>query len=185
MRRPFALSLMSILLASPALSAPAPQESWGKAGVSLARYRQDSVECGLKGHYTDVSSTQDAQVLVNASRQLDTIQGSFAPNTVGASPSGPAPSDVANQMGQYAATQQHIVDNARPELRYRNIKHTLEATTADCLVRRGYSKFTLTDEQRRALRKLKPGSDQRRAYLHALASDPLVLQNRRSTSPQP
>jgi hypothetical protein len=124
-------------------------------------------------------------VLVNASRQLNTIQGTFAPNTAGASPSGPAPTDVANQMGQYAATQQHIVDNARPELRYRNIKHTLEATTADCLVQRGYSKFTLTDEQRRALRRLKPGSDQRRAYLHALASDPLVLQSRRSTSPQP
>ncbi|MFL6758731.1 hypothetical protein [Sphingomonas sp.] len=184
MRRFFAVSTLAGLLALPAHAAPAPQESWGKAGVSLAQYRQDSVECGLKGHYTDVSNTQDAQVLINASRQLDTIQGTFAPNTTGASPSGPPPSD-ANQIGQYAATQQHIVDNARPELRYRNIKHTLEATTADCLMQRGYSKFTLTDEQRRALRKLKPGSDQRRAYLHALASDPLVLQIQKAATPRP
>jgi hypothetical protein len=185
MRRFFAVSTFAGVLALPAHAAPAPQESWGKAGVSLAQYRQDSVECGLKGHYTDVSNTRDAQVLVNASRQLDTIQGTFAPNTVGASPSGPAPSDVANQMGQYAATQQHIVDNARPELRYRNIKHTLEATTAECLVQRGYSKFTLTDEQRHALRKLKPGSDQRRAYLHTLASDPMVLQGQKAATAQP
>lgn len=175
MRRLFAVSTLVGLIALPAFAAPAPQESWGKAGVSLAQYRQDSLECGLKGHYTDVSNTQDAKVLVDASRQLDTMQSTFAPNTTGSSGSGPASTDVASQMGQYAATQQHIVYNARPQLRYRNIKHTLEAATAECLVQRGYSKFALTGEQRRALRRLQPGSDQRRAYLHAIASDPLVL----------
>jgi hypothetical protein len=182
MRRVFALSMFAGLLATPAYAAPTPQESWGKAGISLAQYRQDALECGLKGHYTDVANTEDAKELVRASRRLDNLQNTFAPNTTGSSGSGPGSTDVTDQMGQYAATQEHIIYSARPELRFRNIKKTLEATTAECLVQRGYSKFTLTDEQRRILRKLKPGSDERRAYLHALASDPLVLRNQRSAA---
>lgn len=183
MRRLFAIATFAGLLTAPSHSAPAPQDSWGKAGVSLAQYRQDSLECGLKGHYTDVANTQDAKELVRASRRLDNLQNTFAPNTTGSSGSGPVSTDVTGQMGQYAAIQQHVVDSARPELRFRNIKKALEASTAECLVQRGYSKFTLTDDQRRTLRKLKPGSDQRRAYLHALASNPLVLQSQRSAAP--
>jgi hypothetical protein len=161
------------------IAAPAPQVSWGKAGITLAQYRQDALECGLRGHYTDISKTEDAQELVKASRQLDNLSTTFAPNTTGSSATGPVSTDAASQAGEYAATQEHIIDNARPELRYRNIKHTLEATTAECLAQRGYSRFTLTGDQRHALSKLKAGSDQRRAYLYSLASDPAVLQTQR------
>ena len=70
----FAVSMFTGLLASASFAAPAPQESWGKVGISLAQYRQDALECGLKGHYTDVSNTQDAKELVTASRRLDNLQ---------------------------------------------------------------------------------------------------------------
>ena len=180
MRRFFAISMFTGLLASVTFAAPAPQESWGKVGISLAQYRQDALECGLKGHYTDVSNTQDAKELVTASRRLDNLQNTFVPSTTSSSATGPASTDVTDRMGQFADQQEHVIDSARPELRFRNIKKTLESTTAECLVQRGYSKFTLNDDQRRALRKLKPGSDQRRAYLYRLASDPLVLQRQRS-----
>ena len=56
--------------------------------------------------------------------------------------------------------------------RLKSIKKTLTSTTEQCLATRGYSKFALTADQRRALTKLKPGSDQRREYLYNLASDP-------------
>src|SRR5437763_14365109 len=107
MRRFFAASIFAGLLGSPLYSAPAPQESWGKAGISLAQYRQDALECGLKGHYADVSNTQDAKELVRASRRLDNLQNTFAPNTTSSSGTGPASSDLTDKMRQYAATQEH------------------------------------------------------------------------------
>src|SRR5579884_1224423 len=178
MRRLFAVSL-SALIVTPAFAASAPQESWGKAGITLAQYREDALECGLKGHYTDVSQTQDAKELVKASRQLDSLQSTFGPGT-GAPGTGAAGASEADQMGEYAASQQHIIDSARPDLRYRDIKKTLEATTAQCLAQRGYSKFTLTSEQRHRLGKLKAGSDERRAYLYSLASNAAVLESQKT-----
>jgi hypothetical protein len=185
MRRLFAVSLCAVFLATSVHSAPLPQVSWGKSGISLAQYRADALECGLKGHYTDVANTQDAKELVRASRRLDSLQNSFSPSTTGSSGTGPASTNVTDQMGQYAATQEHIIYSARPEMRFRNIKQTLESTTAECLVERGYSRFILTGDQRRVLRKLKPGSDERRAYLYGLASNPAVLQNQKATPPKP
>ena len=52
MRGLFAIPLLALVLPASANSAPAPEESWGKAGVPLAQYRQDALECALNGHYT-------------------------------------------------------------------------------------------------------------------------------------
>ena len=180
MRRLFAVSLFSLAIAMPATSAPAPKESWGKAGITLAQYRQDSIECGLKGYYTDISKTEDAKAFVKASNQLDAITtGATAPMTVESNPGGPDITNAADQMGAYAAQQQHIVDNVRPDERFKSIKHTLESKAEQCLASRGYSKFALTNEQRHALKKLKAGSNERRAYLYSLASSPAVLQSQK------
>jgi hypothetical protein len=185
MRKLFAVSLLSILAAAPALSAPAPEESWGKAGITLEQYRQDSIECGLKGHYTDISNTDDAKAFVKASSQLDTVTtGASTPMTVESSATGPDTTNSVEQMAQYAARQQHIVDSVRPDERYKSIKRTLVAQDEQCLIGRGYSKFVLTDDQRRALRKLKAGSDQRREYLYGLASNPTVLASQKASLPQ-
>lgn len=176
MRRLFAASILT-LISIPALAAPAPQQSWGKAGITLDQYRQDALECGLKGYYTDVSGTTDAKELVRASRQLDNLQSTFAPGTSTASGNALDGADLTQQMGQYAASQQHIIEGVRPDQRYRNIKQTLESATAQCLEQRGYSKFTLTEEQRHQLSKLKSGSDQRRAYLYSLATNSAILKS--------
>ena len=183
MRRLFAVSLISTAMAGAALAAPAPEESWGKAGITLDQYRQDALDCGLQGYYTDISKTEDAKEFVRASRRLDTMTtGSNSPNTTGAGGSGPVSTDSVQQLATYAADQQHVVDSLHPEERFRSIKKTLESTTERCLIQRGYSKFALTDEQRRKLRHLKAGSDERRAYLYSLASNPAVLQSQRATA---
>ena len=76
------LAVSLIVMASSVAAAPAPPESWGKAGISLDQYRQDALDCGLQGHYTDISKTEDAKELVRASRQLDAMTtGTYAPNT--------------------------------------------------------------------------------------------------------
>jgi hypothetical protein len=185
MRRLFAIPLLAFGLPAAADAAPAPQESWGKPGVALTQYRQDALECGLLGHYTDISKTEDAQALVHASRQLETVtNGASAPSVTGASGTGPASTDSVDQMVGYAAQQQHIVEAARPEQRFRNIKKTLVAKDEQCLIQRGYAKFRLTGEQRRRLRKLKAGSDERRSYLYSLARDPAILRSQ-AVAPNP
>ena len=185
MRYLFAMSSVSVLAATAAVAAPAPKESWGKAGITLAQYRQDSLECGLKGYYTDIAQTDDAKAFVKASKQLDAITtGASVPMTVESNATGPDTTNAADQMAAYAAQQQHIVDNVRPGERYKSIKQTLESKTDECLISRGYTKFALTDQQRHALRRLKPGSDQRRQYLYSLASSPAVLQAQK-VAPQP
>jgi hypothetical protein len=181
MRHLFAVSLFGILLATSAASAPAPKESWGKGGITLAQYRQDSLECGLKGYYTDISKTDDAKAFVNASKQLDAVTtGASTPMTLGSNGTGPDTTNALDQMAQYADEQQHIVDNVRPDERFKSIKKTLESAADHCLISRGYSKFELTDDQRHTLKHLKAGSDQRRQYLYSLASNPTVLQSQRA-----
>ena len=180
MRRLFAVSLVSAMFATAAAGAPSPKESWGKAGITLAQYRQDSLECGLKGYYTDISKTEDAKQFVKASQQLDAITtGASAPMTVESNATGPDKTNAADQLAAYADQQQHIVESVRPDERYKSIKKTLVSSTEQCLAGRGYSKFELTDDQRKILRKLKAGSDQRRAYLYSLASNPTVLQTQK------
>jgi hypothetical protein len=178
MRRLFAIPLLSLVLPASVSSAPAPQESWGKAGVSLAQYRKDAIDCALQGHYTDISKTDDAKAFVKASRQLDaTTTGASAPTVTETNATGPDTTNSIDQMVEYANQQQRIVENVRPEERFHSIKKMLLSRTEQCLVGRGYSRFRLSKDQQHRLSKLKFGSDERRAYLYKLANNPAVLQS--------
>ena len=175
MRRLFAVVVVS-LLATSVNAAPAPQESWGKAGISLAQYRQDALDCGKAGYALDISNTDDAQQFVRASRELNNLPGPSISQTVGTGSGAPSSVDVTVN---YANIQQHIIERIRPEERFKHIKQMQLAKTDECLVQRGYSKFRLTDEQRRRLSHLKFGSDERRAYLYGLASNAAVLDSQK------
>jgi len=184
MRYLLAVPTAALFIAEPGFSAPAPKESWGKAGVSLAQYRQDALYCGLKGYYTDISKTDDAKAFVKASNQLDAVtSGASAPMTIESNGMGPDATNSAEIAAGFADQQQHIVDSVRPDERYKTIKKTLVTNDEQCLASRGYSKFLLTDQQRKALSKLKAGSDARRAYLYSLATDANVLRSQRAAQP--
>lgn len=178
MRGLFMIPLLALVIPASANSAPAPEESWGKAGVSLAQYRQDALDCALKGYYLDISKSDDAKAFVKASRELDAVTtGASAPAVAGANGMGASTTDSSvDQIVEYANQQQHIVESVRPDQRYRSIKRMLVDRTSQCLASRGYSKFRLTEEQRHRLRKLKFGSEERRVYLYNLGSNPTVLQ---------
>jgi hypothetical protein len=166
MRHLFAMPLL--LFALPAAAAPSPKDSWGKAGVTFGQYRADSIDCTAQGYYTDVSDSSAAKTLVVASRQLDNLSraGATAPG-----------GDSMDQAVQFANDNQRIIDQARPEAQFNEVKNILQSVVDKCLIARGYSKFRLTKDQRRRLTKLKLGSEKRRQYLYDLASDPSVLQN--------
>ena len=51
----------------------------------------------------------------------------------------------------------------------------MQAALDQCLVDRGYVRIMLTQDQVRGLAKLKRGTAERTAYLHAIDSDPAVI----------
>ncbi|HVU29930.1 MAG TPA: hypothetical protein VHE36_05965 [Sphingomicrobium sp.] len=164
MRHLFAIAL--IFVSAPAAPAPAPSESWGKVGVTFGQYRQDSIDCGTKGYTTDVADSDAAKTLVRASRRLENLSANGVSGT-----------DPMDQAIQFANENQRIVDQARPEKQFREVKGILQSVVDRCLIERGYSKFRLTDDQRRRLTRLKFGSEKRREYLYSLAVNPSVLKS--------
>jgi len=179
------LLAISLVFATSALAAPAPEESWGKAGISLEQYRQDAIDCATEGYYLNIANTDDAKAFVRASRELDSLpMGTVAPSTTGAGGTGPVSTNSAQTMAEFAGIQEHIIEGVRPDQRFQSIRQMQLTKTGQCLASRGYSKFRLTAEQRSQLRKLKFGSEQRRAYLYNLASSPMVLAAQRA-APQP
>lgn len=128
---------------------PGYEMSWGKAGVSLADYRADAVACGRKAAGLNLAGTGPAKSFKQASRILEN--------------------------GTDYDTWVAALQIAAPERNLEKAGDLMQATLDQCLRDRGYQKFRLTAEQRHRLSKLKPGTDERHAYLHGLAADPNVL----------
>jgi hypothetical protein len=159
-------------LPAAATAAPAPPLSWGKAGVSLATYRAESIGCAMRAYYTDVSDTKAAKSFVEGSRRIDATLGTSA--AMGQSDQ--------SLVGNYTTVNQ-IVHSVHPEEGFSEIKDLQGSLVARCLLDHGYHRFRLTEGQRKHLEKLKLGSDERHIYLHRLASDPGILSAQAEADP--
>jgi hypothetical protein len=181
---------LALAASSPAAAKPKPVDSWGRANVDYATYRNDSLECGLLGYSADVSQTEQARMFAAASRQLESIDNSNYAGS-GAMPSASVGSggsqggvqvpDVSTAAAMSRGVEQarqyeQVRRSIRPERRMEELKRGMTAIVEDCLRERGYTQFRLTDEQREALSRLRKGSDARREYLHSLASNRAVLE---------
>ena len=179
---------VATLFATSSTAAPNLETSWGKADVSFSDYRLDAALCTAEAYFLDVSNTEAARVLAEASRKLETI------SATGISNSGNAQAGVNPSTGAAAGTPwsttydprlegaleisqrfSRTVAAAQPERQIAEIARIQRAAAAQCLSARGYREFRLTEDQARQLRKLKAGSDARRAYLFSLARDPQIL----------
>ena len=134
-----------------ASAASRPTLSWGKSGVSYEAYRADATACLRAAASTDLTGTEPAEALVLASRRIETAMNSD-------------PWSVAE-----------VTDMARPDLRIRQARDIIQARLNHCLVAHGYSRFRLTDAQRRQLNHFSLRQPERQVYLHSLASDPQIL----------
>jgi hypothetical protein len=171
MGRRFSIAMLCAVAlgATPAFAERAPVDSWGRANVDLETYRKDSLECGLQGYYADVSQTTQAKDFARATRQMQSIDDT---NVV---PPNASPQEAADAFVGQAQRYDQIRRGIRPEKRFEELKQGMTAVVGECLRRRGYVKFRLTDAQSEALAKLRNGSDERREYLHGLAADAEVL----------
>ena len=149
--------VMLLAVSTPA-SASAPRISWGRAGVSLTQYRADAVQCGRLGANADIAGEPATKAFAAAER--------FAER------------NLRMQLSdtELATEQALMVRRLRPEKRLSEVQGVMLNTTEQCLTRLGYRQFTLTRDQSRRLGRLRVGTPERHVYLHALASDPAVLE---------
>ncbi|HTU13013.1 MAG TPA: hypothetical protein VMG08_19140 [Allosphingosinicella sp.] len=152
-----------LCVAGTAAAAPAPETSWGKAGVSLADYRHDATLCLRLAERVDLVGTQPAEALIRGTRRIDTLYGN------GGGDDNP---DNMVRLGQQAM---NVVEFTRPQHRINQIRALMRVALDACLTELGYTRFRLTGAQRDALRRLRYGRPERHAFMHRLASDPAIL----------
>jgi hypothetical protein len=148
--------------------------SWGKAGISLDQYRADGLACAREAAATDLRGTDPARALVIASRLVENDPSIAAGPTIDPMASAQAGGDPVPSSAAAG-----IVQNIGPGRQILKAGDIMKARLESCLTRLGYVKFKLTAAQRKRLRGFREGSDERRAYLHSLASDADVLARQR------
>jgi len=170
MRRALLLVLSPALAAIPSTAADAPAQSWGKAGVSFDAYLADARVCASRGWNADIEDTEAVKVFREGTNRIESLIGTTAAPAI-PDPSGMPDPAVLGRQAQIA----RIVEGTRPRQRFAEVRGVQLGTVERCLTERGYVRFQLTADQRKRLAALPHGSDARRAYLHALASDAKVL----------
>jgi hypothetical protein len=155
-----------------AVAAETPPSSWGKPGVGFEDYRLDTTFCLNQAEATNLVGTEPAEALVVASRRIDNALG----QNMGSTASDPraATGGGLDQSILAAGQVARAMEQARPELRIRQARSIMQERLDSCLELHGYSRFVLTEEQRRSLRGYGQGEERQR-FLHRLASDPAVL----------
>lgn len=172
--RTFRLAIAAALLGFPGLAAerPVPVTSWGKPGVSFEDYRRDSIACGKQGATTSMAGRPEYDAVMLGIGRQDTdidIGRSLPPSATHEDP-------IEKLARDYALNGA----KSRPEPRVKALQGVLETAVRDCLLARGYARFTLTPDQAAGLARHKKGTEGRFRYLHALASSETVLSRQRT-----
>ncbi len=163
-----------------------PTTAWGKNGVTLLDYRTDSGQCAVLAATRDTNHGNGANTAggingQNSSAPMSQASGSANAGSQSSAAAGGTPAsstyrDSANpDFVNRAAMQQRSVEMAEQRARNDALK--------SCLTNRGYTEFELTAQQRAELAKLPQGSDERRAYLFKLGTDPAVLSKQAIKAP--
>jgi hypothetical protein len=174
-----ALALACLAIAGGAAqAADAPHHAWGKAGVNYDQYREEAYQCAMAGLGTDIADTEPVERLRNASRQMEALESRQG---VGNS-SDPAAAAAAGV--RYAQDVEAVRNSARAERQVEAVKKILFSAMQQCMIQSGYTRFALTEEQRRGIETFGDGTPERRAALHLLASDAAVLEQQKDPLPE-
>lgn len=139
--------------------------SWGKPGVSLYDYQVDANVCADAALSIDVAEHPATKQLIRASNELNSAYDQV----------GRLPPNVLGEVAGIGPDTNWLRARYQVDENFYEIKGMMLQVLDGCLTGLGYTEFALDDEQQSRLRKLPRGSQQRRAYLHSLASDPDVL----------
>lgn len=150
--------------------------SWAKPGVSFADYQRDTLECANTTYGLDVSmkpataaalGAQNTAALAGLISGLDSRPsngGSYVGGASGyaAAMSAIDPNRAVFRSSTYAEMFRHAA--------YVDVTDQLQAVLDFCLKSRGYTRFKLSGEERRQLRRYARGTEARARFLHALSA---------------
>jgi hypothetical protein len=163
--------LSLLLVVYPAgIAAKRPDISWGKAGVSRAAYEADAVACSRQAALRDVQGDRETQGYVQGFEALER-ENNMPPMARPTDDEGLIPQANRNVLLRRMYAPDRKVDALQAKL---------AGEVAACLSTRGYTRFALSKDQSRRLKRLAPGSSERRGYLHGLASDAAILSTQRA-----
>jgi hypothetical protein len=153
------LGLSALALASsPALAVGKKNdESWGRAGISLAAYHGDALDCANRAYGVNVEMRPYGPA-------SSAWAGAFLPAGIWTSLT---PGQIPIYTTTYVEGYRHAA--------WMDTVEQLQAVVDSCLTERGYQRFRLTSAQMRTLRGLRHGSAEREQFLHSLGSNPQVL----------
>jgi hypothetical protein len=169
-----------ILATSGALAKKANDSSWGKVGVSLEEFIQDSNECADTSRHVTAYIKPKTIIALNALSSAQLI-GTAYDLGMGGGPGSldnpmsfnsamtwtKTPDDIARRSQNFGEQYTEVVSS--------DVRDELQAVVDRCLSERGYVKIRLNADQRRSLSKLKRFSPERTAYLHSIDTDPNVV----------
>jgi hypothetical protein len=153
------LGLSALALASgPAVAIGKKADvSWGRAGVSLATYHGDALECANRAYGVQVQMRPYGPTFAG-------FGASWLPAAVWTSLT---PGRIPFYSTDYVEGYRHAA--------WVDTVEQLQAVVDSCLVEKGYQRFRLTAAQMRVLRTLPHGSAERERYLHSLGANAQVL----------
>jgi hypothetical protein len=154
--------------------------SWGKEGVSLLDYETDTILCGTLAEQANPDGTVNAAGGVNGKNGAGRIPGGDGNGAGNSGSVGNAASIGGGTYDGHASTD--YVSRAANQQRAQEmqLKQARVESLRSCLVKRGYSEFELTPEQRSELAQLPQGSAERRDYLYKLGTNPDFLKHKPS-----
>jgi hypothetical protein len=157
--RLFMLGISALALAAtPALAVGKRNDvSWGRAGVSLASYHEDALDCANRAYGVQVQM----QPYGPASSAW---AGAFLPAAIWTSLT---PGRIPIYTTTYVEGYRHAA--------WMDTVEQLQAVVDSCLTEKGYQRFRLTSGQLRTLRHFQQGSGEREQFLHSLGSNAQVL----------
>ncbi|WP_428969650.1 hypothetical protein ACQR50_02260 [Sphingomonas sp. Xoc002] len=156
------LALALLCVSSSALAATPQAYSWGRPGASREAFDGGSRACMLQAARRDVAGDEATKRYVRGAAVLDR-ESNVAPIV---------PTDDTFDI----STRQMLLRRAyAPDRQVDALQSQLQSEVDRCLVQSGYVRFALTREQTRTLRRYRPGSEQRKAYLYTLGSDARIV----------
>lgn len=158
------LGMPAIWAATPAQAA-APATSWGKPGTTREAFEGGARDCMVKVVRRDVAGDDQTKAYRRGFEVLER-ENNMPPMT----------DDPTFTRSERQVLLRRMY---RPDQQVDSLQVQLQSEVDACLVQAGYVRFTLTREQERQLRRLRPGSDQRKSYLYTLGSDRRIVEAQR------
>lgn len=146
------VTMSAVLLCSPCQARDKAQVSWGKPNVGLEQYKSDAVECAKRGYYRDIAKDKPAQQFLRGFRTADDAM------------------NLADAGGANIDKWNDTVRRTRPDQKLKELQNIQVNDVEICLTEKGYAPFRLSKAEASMLRRYPAGSEERRGYLHALAS---------------